>query len=189
MKNISDCTKCGLCDNQKPLLDSLDRADVMWVGLSAKKVESLFDEIPLASNTNTGKIVADIEKGFKDLLFYKTNIVKCLPLDDKKKLRYPTIDEMGACQDNFNKELEVVNPSIVFLLGKKVSDFVFKQHKKLDRTIKKVDDSWLYNNITFISIYHPSYIYVYKRKFIGDYIESIQSIIERELPYILREAS
>ncbi|MCX6075701.1 MAG: hypothetical protein NTW78_02295 [Campylobacterales bacterium] len=189
MKNISECEKCGLCNNQKPLLDNCNRADVMWVGLSAKKVESLFDEIPLANNTNTGKIIADIEEGLDDILFYKTNIVKCLPLDEKGKIRYPNVDEMSACQDNFNKELEQVKPSVVFLLGKKVSDFLFKLHKKQDKTIKTVDDSWFYNNITFISIHHPSYIYVYKRKFIAEYVKSVQSIIERELPYILREAS
>lgn len=190
MKSILECTKCGLCDNQKPLLDnSTSRADVMWVGLSAKKVESLFDEIPLANNTNTGKIVANIEKDFKDILFYKTNIVKCLPLNEKKKLRYPNLDEMRACQDNFNKELEIVKPSIVFLLGKKVSDFVFKEHKEQDKKIKKTDEGWFFNNIIFIPIYHPSYIYVYKRKFIDDYIQNIQSIIEEQFSCILREAS
>jgi DNA polymerase len=189
MKEILTCSSCNLCNNQKPLLDNCSSADVMWVGLSAKKVESLFDEIPLANNTNTGKIVADIENDLKDISFYKTNIVKCLPLNEKNKLRYPNLDEMKACLDNFNLELEIVKPSIVFLLGKKVSDFVFKQHREQDKTIKKADDSWFYNNTTFISIYHPSYIYVYKRKFIADYVDSVQSIIEKHFSYLLREAS
>lgn len=189
MKNISICSNCNLCNNQKPLLDNCASANVMWVGLSAKKVESLFDDTPLAANTNSGKIVADIESKFDDLQFYKTNIVKCLPLNDNKKLRYPNHEEMLACQENFDIELNTIKPSIVFLLGKKVSDFVLKQHKKHDKTIKITNGSWVHNEITFVSIYHPSYVYVYKRKFISDYVENVQAIIERELPYRLKEAS
>ena len=35
---ISHCTLCSLCQNQPPLLDNAKTCDVMWVGLSAKKV-------------------------------------------------------------------------------------------------------------------------------------------------------
>ena len=34
-----------------------------------------------------------------------------------------------------------------------------------------------HNNTTFVSIHHPSYIYVYRRNEIGHYIDSISHII------------
>lgn len=189
MKNISTCSNCNLCNNQKPLLDNCTSASVMWIGLSAKKVESLFDDTPLAANTNTGKIIAEIENKFENLSFYKTNIVKCLPLDDKKKLRYPNNSEMSACHDNLQLELETLKPNLVFLLGKKVSDFVYKQQKNMKYKIEKIEGGWIANDTTFMAIHHPSYIYVYKRKFIDDYINEVQLTIETELADILRIAS
>ncbi|MDD2356463.1 MAG: uracil-DNA glycosylase family protein [Thiovulaceae bacterium] len=189
MKSISNCSNCTLCNNQKPLLDKSTSAHVMWIGLSAKKVESLFSETPLAANTNTGKIVAAIESKFNNLLFYKTNIVKCLPLDDKKKLRYPNHSEMSACYDNFEFELKTIKPNLVFLLGKKVSDFIYKQQKNMNYKIEKIEGGWIANDITYMAIHHPSYIYVYKRKFIDNYINEVQLAIEIELANILCIAS
>lgn len=189
MKSISQCEKCGLCNNQKPLLDTYKSAEVMWVGLSAKKVESLFDETPLANNTNTGKIIEAIEEKFYGVSFYKTNIVKCLPLDEKQKLRYPTLPEMEACSENLSKEVKNVRPSIVFLLGSKVSDFVFQQHKKNTKSLRKENNSWVYHDTIYFAIQHPSYIHVYKRKFIDDYVAEIQFKIESTLEHILRHAS
>lgn len=189
MKKISECNKCGLCFNQKPLLDNFKYSDVMWVGLSAKKVESLFDETPLANNTNTGKIIEAIEEKFYGVSFYKTNIVKCLPLDEKQKLRYPTLLEMEACSENLSKEVKNIRPSIVFLLGSKVSDFVFQQHKKNTKSLRKENNSWVYDDTIYFAIQHPSYIHVYKRKFIDDYVAEIQLKIESTLEHILRHAS
>ena len=58
------CSKCGLCNNQRPLLDSERPCQVFWVGLSAKKITSE-EERPLSEQTNTGKLYNDIvsEKG------------------------------------------------------------------------------------------------------------------------------
>ena len=37
IEQIRRCQKCGLCFNQKPLLDTEKRMSGFWVGLSAKK--------------------------------------------------------------------------------------------------------------------------------------------------------
>lgn len=41
LEKVENCNKCSLCQNQRPLLDKEDRCDVMWVGLSAKRVDDL----------------------------------------------------------------------------------------------------------------------------------------------------
>ena len=81
LKKISKCKKCKLYFNQKPLLDIEKKSEIMWVGLSAKKVASNV-EGPLSTKTSSGKILREIETGLKNKFkTYKTNLVKCLPLD------------------------------------------------------------------------------------------------------------
>ena len=100
MKDISkikDCRRCSLYKNQLPLLDNIKDIDVMWVGLSAKEVNDIDKNIPLENNTNSGRIIEKIENNFDGISFYKTNLVKCLPLDSNKKLRDQNISE--ECKD------------------------------------------------------------------------------------------
>ena len=61
LKQIQQCKDCPLCNNQNPLLDKKIKADVMWVGLSAVKVECTIKEAPLSKSTNTGKLISEIE--------------------------------------------------------------------------------------------------------------------------------
>ena len=61
LEKVENCNKCSLCQNQRPLLDKEDRCDVMWVGLSAKRVDDLNNSIPLSNDTNSGKIIELIE--------------------------------------------------------------------------------------------------------------------------------
>ena len=168
LEEISKCKKCKLCKNQRPLLDKNNSCDIMWVGLSAKKVENVNKTIPLCNDTNSGKIIEKIENKLNYFKFYKTNLVKCLPLDKNNKLRYPTIEEMNSCIENLLLEINYFNPKIIFVLGKKTYNFIHKY--------------FVNNNIDTSSIYyieHPSYIYIYKRKYIDDYIEKIKNICQK----------
>lgn len=83
IEQIYKCQKCSLCFNQKPLLDLEKDCQVFWVGLSAKKIKS-YQETPLSSETNTGMLIHKIEKLCENVSFYKTNLVKCLPLTEQK---------------------------------------------------------------------------------------------------------
>ncbi len=165
-RDLKKCQNCELYKNQLPLLDELTKKDVMWVGLSAKRVVNGEESLPLARNTNTGKIIETIELELKEYSFYKTNLVKCLPLDSNKKIRYPTKMEITKCLDNLIYEIEIVKPKIVLLLGKIVYDNVYKYCKD-----NKLDVSKLFY------IEHPSYIYIYKRKYLKEYIEKVKNLI------------
>ena len=166
LKEIENCTNCDLCKNQRPLLDNKVSCDVMWVGLSAKKVLDVNTDTPLGDNTNSGKLIKLIEEELTDLTFYKTNLVKCLPLDNNK-LRYPTTLEMEACIHNLILEVNILKPKVIFALGKVTYNFISK---------------YLKGNFKLIYIEHPSYIFVYKRKFIDDYIEKVVSLCRDVMP-------
>lgn len=88
LEDIRTCSKCGLCNNQRPLLDSERPCQVFWVGLSAKKITSE-EERPLSEQTNTGKLIQKIEEMCNEVSTYKTNLVKCLPLTDNRNCVIP----------------------------------------------------------------------------------------------------
>ncbi len=156
---------------------------VMWVGLSAKKVVDASDTrtcAPLHVNTNTGKLVAEIEaRCHPDIRFFKTNLVGFPPLDSRGKLRYPTLRECALCYPELQNEILAVNPRVVLLLGNKTATFVLCQ---LGLPIPKLsyrchilehEKRW------YVSIYHPSYILVYKRKEKDQYVRGVKAAIER----------
>ncbi len=165
--------------NQRPLLDHIRKADVMWVGVSAKRVADPEKAIPLGVDTNSGRLIAEIEALCSPVQFYKTNLVKCLPLDEQGKLRYPTPLECIACAPNLDLELNLVNPTVVFLLGAKVASFVLKTLE-----LKRVEDIENYATIElqgryFIPIPHPSFIMAYRRKTKHEYVTRVHSLIEQ----------
>ena len=177
--SFEGCKKCSLCINQLPLVDKRVSADIMWVGLSAKKVEDIGTAIPLSNDTNSGKLIDNIESGLGEFRFIKANLVKCLPLDEQLKLRYPTTNEMKACYSNLKQEIIKVKPKVIFLLGMNVSKFILKE---IEVAINGLDNKYDYsyfrhNDIYYVPIHHPSYIHIYKRKQIDQYILGVQSII------------
>lgn len=179
--NIEGCKKCNLCINQLPLVDKRVSADIMWVGLSAKKVKDVSKTTPLSSDTNSGKLIDYIQSDLNEFKFIKTNLVKCLPLDDQLKLRYPTTNEMKICYSNLQEEIINVKPKVIFLLGMNVAKFILKD-KKI--TINSLDKNYNYsyyrhNDFYYVPIHHPSYIHVYKRKQIELYVQGIKLAITK----------
>lgn len=177
--NIMSCTRCDLHQNQLPLLDKKCKADVFWVGLSAKKVEDIENDIPLSNDTNSGKIINRIESRFEEEIFYRTNLVKCVPLDQQGKLRYPDKKEKKVCFNNLLYEINLINPKIIFLLGKEVSNFILSNNGvdnyHLDEEYNY--ETYLVKGIFYVPVHHPSFIHVYRRKRVDEYINSISDII------------
>jgi uracil-DNA glycosylase len=182
-KRSKVCRACGLYLNQLPATDRKRKVDVFWVGLSAVAFSDDEEKLPLSPLTRSGSLVADIEKPYKtSMAFYKTNLVKCLPLK-QDKIRYPLQHEMEKCFPNLINEIETLKPRIVFLLGKQVASFVlskigierFSLHENFKCT------SFQMGKVIFVPIHHPSFILVYKRKFLNDYIVEIQSLMSSHI--------
>ncbi|MDD2504870.1 MAG: uracil-DNA glycosylase family protein [Bacilli bacterium] len=173
---IKECKNCGLYLNQTPLIETKHQCDIFFVGLSAKRIKSK-KEVPLSSSTNSGKIIENIENKI-NLTTYKTNLVKCLPLDEKNNLRYPNLSEKNACFDNLQLEIKTLKPKIIFLLGSEVASFIAK---KINIHLTKPEGYNFgfikHSGIYYVHIYHPSYIYVYKRKELDFYINGVIDVI------------
>lgn len=173
--NIKKCKKCGLYLNQSPLIQKKSKCNILWLGLSAKKIADKAE--PLSSNTNTGKIIEMIESKL-NYKTYKTNLVKCLPLNKDNKLRYPTLLEKNACYNNLELEIKTLKPKIIILLGSEVADYIAeKLNIEIAKSINYDFKFTKYNDIFYIHIHHPSYIYVYKQKALNIYINAVVDII------------
>lgn len=177
------CKSCGLYLHQQPAYEKAETSHVFWVGLSAVLFEEGIVPQPLSSLTPSGSLIDSIENPLKqDIQFYKTNIVKCVPLNTEKgKIRYPFEHEMEKCFPNFEYEMEVLTPKVVFLLGKQTASFVMKKLSIRDISLPEnfKYSSFNFNGIHFIPIHHPSYILVYKRKHMNSYIKNIQSLCKK----------
>jgi len=174
---IVSCKRCDLCKNQTPLIQKCSKADIFWVGLSAVKILDSQD-IPLSPNTNTGKLIHSIEFFFQEKSFYKTNLVKCLPLANDK-IRYPSAKEMACCFSHLKNEIQLFQPKLLFLLGKQVATFVLREFGVMDYTLDEDFDysSYAFGDTIVVPIHHPSFILVYKRKRLQEYIKSVEEII------------
>ena len=157
---ITKCNRCSISCNQKPLVDNMRKSDIIFLGISAKMKETE-DEIPLSENTNSGKLIKMIEERLleenSNISCYRSNMVKCVPLDKEGKIRYPDSLEIENCINNLVYELSIVRPKIVVLLGRLVEKHLKKKIIELG-----------YNTIT---IHHPSYIHVYRKNEIEKYVE------------------
>jgi DNA polymerase len=152
---------------------------VMWVGLSAKKTEGGDNFEPLDAKTNTGKLIAEIEKECKSTTFYKTNLVKFAPLDKKGKLRYPTSRECLSYYPELQSEIDSVNPKIVVLLGLQTAKFVTNQLGLNMPSLSYSYEAISYRNRWYVPIHHPSYIMIYKRKEKDVYVQALKSTIQK----------
>ena len=160
METIENCHKCNLYLSQLPLMDTSVKADIMLIGLSAK-IKKNSDERPFDERTRSGKLVNQMEKIAEKYghCVYKTNIVKCPPVGDDGKLRYPNKEELDNCFENLLKEINVVKPRIVFMFGKIVIDTICnKLLKEQKEEVNAGFEYYKYNGKIFVKSYHPSYI-------------------------------
>ena len=175
MQKIIHCTNCQLHKNQLPASNQPIKSDIMIIGISSKKNSSTKTFSPLDISTNSGKFILQLEKSLKDKTFYKTNLIKCAPLSDDGKIRYPTNFELNSCLPHLEQEIKTVNPKIIITLGKQVTDFI---SELFELPLPKYQTT-TYKNFAILPIDHPSYIMIYKRKQIKQYKNKITDLIIR----------
>lgn len=117
-----------------------DKTGLAFVGRAGELLDKIFAAIGLDSN--------------KDLLI--VNVVKCLPESD----RAPNTAEVEACRPYLEKQIELVGPRVILLLGavayKHVQDeggdFSMEDQAGRFFTLAK------YPGIQFMVLYHPAFL-------------------------------
>jgi DNA polymerase len=144
------------------------------VGLSAKP-----NCEHLAPETRTGYIIEQVINRLPSVKIIKTNLVKTPPINQAGKLRYPYPNEMKLGWDELQNEInQEAYPILLVTLGQQVSSFLRCQMGVQPVKPKLPSDfsskSYLSQSTSYIlSIHHPSFVFVYRRKYIEQYIENV----------------
>ena len=113
-QQVIECTKCELSQTRNNSVAGKGnfKADVIFVGEAPGKNEDLKGE-PFIGIAGKKLSIALESAGITREEVYITNIVKCRP----PKNRVPTPTERETCQNYLKKEIEIIEPKIICILG------------------------------------------------------------------------
>ena len=146
---------------------------VYFVGLSAKPMCE-----HLAPETRTGNIIEQIIHDLPSIEAVKTNLVKIPPIDQEGNLRYPNPNEMQSGWNELQDEMNQTFPNLLVTLGQQVS-FFLRSQMGVQPAKPQLPSDFSYESYlsqsqsNILSVHHPSFIYVYRRKDIENYVENV----------------
>jgi DNA polymerase len=113
-QKVIDCTKCELSKTRTNSVPGKGnfQADVIFVGEAPGRNEDKNGE-PFVGIAGQRLTLALNEAGVSRESIYITNVVKCRPPNN----RVPTISERNTCQDYLQKEISIIKPKIICILG------------------------------------------------------------------------
>ncbi len=146
---ILKCERCALCQTRKNAVpgEGSSKAEIMFIGEGPGKNE---DEqgrpFVGAAGKLLDKLIALIGLTREDI--YIANVVKCRPPGN----RDPLPEEVDSCRKWLDKQVEIINPKIIVLLGRHSMDrFLPNQKISLDHGKPKRLKGQVY-----FPIYHPA---------------------------------
>ncbi len=147
---INTCTKCGLNKLRTNFVFGVGNpnADVVVIGEAPGADEDAQGE-PFVGRA--GQLLNKILEatGFKREEVFILNILKCRPPGN----RNPAPDEAELCRPYLDKQLKLINPKLLLLLGKVASETLLKTKEPLNKLRGKVHD---YKGWKLMITFHPA---------------------------------
>ncbi len=154
----SDCTKCALSDLRTQIV--VDRgnpnAKALMIGEAPGENEDLQGK---AFVGRAGKLLDELLRGLgfdtnQDSLII--NVVKCRPPEN----RAPKPEEAAQCMPFLKKQIDLVKPHIVILLGATALRHVVPAKKdfSMSEEAGRFFEHPLYPGVKFMVLFHPAYI-------------------------------
>ena len=169
-KQVTQCTKCELSktrNNSVPGKGNF-KSDVIFVGEAPGKNEDMKGE-PFIGIAGKKLSIALENAGITRDDVYITNIVKCRP----PKNRVPTTNERDTCQNYLKKEIEIIKPKIICILGNTVFNSLLDGKEIIKFRGKIVRKN---NQLYFLTI-HPAAT-IYNQKLI--------SVLKKDMKKLLK---
>ena len=112
--NVIRCTKCKLCHTRKNAVpgEGSASARVVFVGEAPGRFEDAQGK-PFVGPAGKVLEAALLNANISSSQVFITNIVKCRPPGNRR----PKRDEIIMCKDYLNRQISVINPKIVCVLG------------------------------------------------------------------------
>jgi len=152
LKNeILHCTKCGLSQSRNKVIfgEGNQNAKIFLIGEAPGRDEDIIGR-PFIGKS--GQLLDKILEacGFnREEHVFISNIIRCRPPGN----RIPSEQEAKTCMPYLFRQIDLVNPEILVLLGSTALKYMFGQDKKITR----IHGTWLnWNNRLAMPVYHPA---------------------------------
>ena len=152
--SVSSCTRCNLHKNRNQTVFGEGKIDpdIMIIGEAPGKDE---DEQGKPFVGRAGQLLNSFLRSIKlnrNSVFI-TNVIKCRPPEN----RNPESEEIKACSGFLEKQIDIIKPKVMVLLGKIAANSLLGEDKPMSDLRQKkffVNKS----EIPIIVFYHPAYI-------------------------------
>jgi DNA polymerase len=156
---VATCRLCGLCEKRTKTVFGVgdEKAKWLFVGEGPGRNEDAQGEPfvgPAGKLLDNMLLAIDLQRGANA---YIANIVKCRPTDTSGKDRPPSADEIDACLPYLNRQIALIQPSVIVALGKTAALALLKRDpatsvSALRGTVHR------YGDLPLIVTYHPAYL-------------------------------
>lgn len=158
-EEMQDCTSCRLCDSRTQIVPGIGNVNssIVFVGEAPGEDEDTKGE-PFVGRAGQklDSILSYVGLERDDI--YITNSVLCRPPNN----RNPNKEELAACRWRLEKEIEIINPELVVVLGKVALQQVLGHEIKgaLTQFFREDWDTVKIRSIEpkLMVTYHPSYL-------------------------------
>lgn len=152
-EEVISCRKCSLCKNRTNAVpgEGNFKASIMFVGEAPGRNE---DEKGRPFVGLAGKILDETlaKVGIVRSRIFVTNIVKCRPPQN----RIPTEDERRVCCKYLDREISIISPNIICILGRTAFQSLIGAGNILGNRGKLIEKG---KNLFFITIHPAAIIY------------------------------
>ena len=152
---VISCTKCNLSKSRTNAVPGKGNynAEILFIGEAPGRSEDLKGE-PFVGNA--GKILSDALEyaGLSRDDVFITNVVKCRPPNN----RVPLEEEKNSCMQYLTKELDIIKPKIICILGNTAYGSILGGNsitKNRGKIIKKNDQLYFLTIHPAAAIYTP----------------------------------
>ena len=150
---VSACTACGLCRNRKQAVLGVGDRQPDWLfigeGPGAEEDERGEPFVGQAGRLLDAMLASiGLQRGNK---VYIANAVKCRPPNN----RTPEPEELAACRPYLARQIELLRPKRIVLLGRTAVNSVLQNDRALASLRGK---RFTYCDIPVVITYHPAYL-------------------------------
>jgi len=171
---VKECTICPLANFRKNVVVSngVYNTKIMLIGEAPGRNEDI-QGLPFVGQA--GELLQNMLStiGLSKDQIYITNVVKCRPPDNRE----PKKEEIEACKPYLIRQIELIDPKLIILVGKYSVNTVLGLNLKISNLKGRV---FYLNNRYLFCTYHPAFIlrnYSYLEEY-KSHFQKIKKIIE-----------
>ena len=156
---VSTCEQCGLCKKRTNTVFGVgdEKAKWLFIGEGPGRNEDAQGEPfigPAGKLLDNMLLALGLKRGDNA---YIANIVKCRPTDANGKDRPPTAEEADACMPYLQRQIALIQPTVIVALGKTAALSLLKRDPTTPVSVLR-GTVHRYADLPLIVTYHPAYL-------------------------------